>query len=643
MANELGRFAEIEPMQADPKPQFFTPLQLLVLYGSIAVLMLITRPYYGIWHDGILYTAQAVKLLYPENYSNDLFFMYGSQDNYTIFTNIYALFIDWFGLNTAAFVLVLTGQILWVLGAYILLKRLLKQPLNWIALASILVILSCYSYNHIFIVRENFVTPRLFAEGLILLSLAFLVTKQYILSGVSLLSGLLVHPLVGLTGLVLTYFWAAFQKPRQTLHLGLIATTLVITLGLFGISPVSDLFVSVDQEWFEITQARTAQLYTQSWGMKYWNTIILLMCFMLYAATRTDRRLGRITKATIAGTFFTLMVSLFASETLVSALLIQIQPWRFLWLTQFIALAGAAAILMRVIQKQESYIPATGFTAALFYLETIGGIVALLTYLYSLLAKHREHNTKIPMIVTLGLVTLGVAENAMLGWIYISKTISVQLAEISKDGLSIILNNYIVSASVILISFIAIIVSLSLKNRGKHWMAAITVYALFLFVISQWDMRTSVPLTYEDKGKQEAQLRSTIKPGETVYWTESPFMTWFMLHRSSYYSAPQTAGLIFNRNTAIEAKKRHININNLYRVQSNKSPLTKHSIMKNQAELSKIDIIKTCSDPDLDWLLLRAEFPESRMRYSIEPENNWNVYKCSDFRSETARDTENPK
>ena len=41
-----------------------------------------------------------------------------------------------------------------------------------------------------------------------------------------------------------------------------------------------------------------------------------------------------------------------------------------------------------------------------------------------------------------------------------------------------------------------------------------------------------------------------------IYWENNPTRSWFALGRSNYISRLQTAGIIFSRNTAIEAKRR---------------------------------------------------------------------------------------
>jgi hypothetical protein len=101
-------------MQTSEDSQSSAALRGLTLIIAVATLMIATRPYSGIWHDATLYTGQALRLLQPENFSADLFFLHSSQDDYTLFTNIYAYIIDLSGVEQAAITLLLIGQVLWL-------------------------------------------------------------------------------------------------------------------------------------------------------------------------------------------------------------------------------------------------------------------------------------------------------------------------------------------------------------------------------------------------------------------------------------------------------------------------------------------------------------------------------------------------
>src|SRR4051812_26774615 len=60
------------------------------LFGLLLLLNTLFRPYLGIHHDAMLYSGQVLSRLDPATYSDDLFFRYGSQDRFSIFSPLMA-------------------------------------------------------------------------------------------------------------------------------------------------------------------------------------------------------------------------------------------------------------------------------------------------------------------------------------------------------------------------------------------------------------------------------------------------------------------------------------------------------------------------------------------------------------------------
>ena len=85
-------------------------LATLALVAGMVAIWVFSHPYRGILHDGILYLAQALLRTRPETFSRDLFFAYGSQDSYTLFSTPYAFFIGLLGIGGAAKSLLLLAQ-----------------------------------------------------------------------------------------------------------------------------------------------------------------------------------------------------------------------------------------------------------------------------------------------------------------------------------------------------------------------------------------------------------------------------------------------------------------------------------------------------------------------------------------------------
>ena len=97
----------------------------------IAALWMATRPYVGIIHDSRFYSVQALGALLPGRFSDDLYFRYCSQDQFTLFTLVYEPALSILGLARAAMVLTIVGQLSWVVGLVYFAKgifRVSAQP-----------------------------------------------------------------------------------------------------------------------------------------------------------------------------------------------------------------------------------------------------------------------------------------------------------------------------------------------------------------------------------------------------------------------------------------------------------------------------------------------------------------------------------
>ncbi|MEI6070133.1 MAG: hypothetical protein WCP96_22615, partial [Methylococcaceae bacterium] len=83
------------------QPRFLLKSSCHKYVGMLALftLWLLSHPYSGLYHDARLYAVQGLYHLYPHIFENDLFFQYGSQDQYSIFSLLYAQTITLFGLN----------------------------------------------------------------------------------------------------------------------------------------------------------------------------------------------------------------------------------------------------------------------------------------------------------------------------------------------------------------------------------------------------------------------------------------------------------------------------------------------------------------------------------------------------------------
>lgn len=599
----------------------------LLFVMAIIALWICSRPYYGIWHDAILYTGQALHLLYPENFSSDLFFLYGSQDNYTLFTEFYALIISWLGIDNAALALSILGQGIWLTGVFYLTRKLLPYPVSWLAMGFIIGLLGYYSDYSIFMVGEAFTTPRPYAEGLSMIALACLLSKRYVLTGVLLIFAAVLHPLNALPALTFVFFWISQYKPRTAAVIASTSIIAIVAIALKGIPPANSLLLSIDHTWFDITNARSPHLYTSSWDTTYWNGLVVLVSLLGSMAFQTTGQLSAACRATFLTVTSGLLIAWVSSESLASLLLIQLQTWRSVWLAQIITVSAASWFIWQTLRGKGSPTLVLGFLASWLYIESIGGIIAVGVLIYSLLPERLITSLqKLPLIIIGGLVVLGGLEYIALQYVYYTITLPVLLSNLTLELTRPLLQTLLIGCLLFIVMWPA--------SQRARMVTGTIIAGVLIVTVMLWDKRSETSYWPEqDTDAQAVHLKELIKDGETVYWMgSSSAPAWFFLRRSSYYSGTQAAGAIFHRNTATEAYRRHILLSVLYQSTEGSDSIMHHGAPKELPELMEKDIQHVCTDPALDWLLLPEALPGSEMKFKWKDDRNWYLYQCSKFR-----------
>lgn len=85
------------------------------LFVLLLAINSVTRPYAGVTHDSRLYSVQVLNRVEAGAYADDLFFRYGSQDEYSLFSIVAAPVVYALGLTAGFFVLYLVSKSLLIL------------------------------------------------------------------------------------------------------------------------------------------------------------------------------------------------------------------------------------------------------------------------------------------------------------------------------------------------------------------------------------------------------------------------------------------------------------------------------------------------------------------------------------------------
>ncbi|WP_294958660.1 hypothetical protein [uncultured Fibrobacter sp.] len=202
------------------------------VYSAGLAFFFILFRYYGYYEDAGRYLLQVIHFLHSERFVNDVPFMFGNQDNFTVFSPLIAIFFKVFGVNHGGMVAVLLVELLWGLAAIALFVRWTRmwgRP-AWAlpAFIACLVVLTNKGYGSgaYFPIIDHILVARFAAEVFILLGLALFWHKKRYMSLVLFLLAAVIHPLMGGWGIPL---WLLYHFPRLRLPVAVVVLLAPLT------------------------------------------------------------------------------------------------------------------------------------------------------------------------------------------------------------------------------------------------------------------------------------------------------------------------------------------------------------------------------------------------------------------------------
>lgn len=229
--------------------------------------------YNGILVDAILYTLQAVHFVHPERFVDDVSFMYGNQDSFTIFSPLYVVCINIFGISKAAMLLCFLSHLLFAGSfSYLMYSWFNKFHCRKIFFPFLIFFFALYRFGELrtvfypFNFIEPYVVPRTFSVSLALFGLGcFFSNRKNAL--LFILLGVLFNPLMAGWALPL---WLFFYYPRFILPV--IACSALFPLTVFlGVGS----FDSFDSDWLSPASKNFYLMRFVPFGLFYfWGTIV---------------------------------------------------------------------------------------------------------------------------------------------------------------------------------------------------------------------------------------------------------------------------------------------------------------------------------------------------------------------------------
>lgn len=585
-----------------PRPSL-TPFAWTVGCG-VAAILIWTHPYAGIRHDGLLYSVQALRRLYPEGLGGDLYFRHGSQDAYTVFSPLYAALVRWLGLEAAAALIVVTSLAALCASALMLSRRLMPASLAGLSLLLFVLVPGEYGAQGLLSYVEDFVTPRPLAEALGLTGIALTLSNRARLALVPFLAAVVLHPLMALPTLLAAFLCRAGDwSPRQQFAAGVVVAkclAAILLLGAFGVMPC------IDPPWRAVLAWQSPYLFADGWTITDWSRAALVMASLattlqICGADRA-RRLAASAMAVGAGG---LILGCIATWLLPVAVLVQLQPWRWLWIAKAVAVLLAVPTAAELIGRGRTGYPVIALLALAWVTE--GDALSIAASLGALLV-----------------LMFGARVTPASGRIVLA-------AAATGFGIWVARHGFPVRPAVAVLVVVGWWSSLPERTQIARRAAAVIAASALVIVVAIAASRPAPP-NHDGAALALRDWSARIGPEQTVLFLGNPTAPWLVLHRRSYVSLSPG---VFSRATALELRARY----ERYR-EAMGSEVDWFHQGGWPAELGAptlVQLARVCALPDLDFIAGPLTLPvPSLASEATAPFNGLRLYDCRDVRRAAA-------
>lgn len=604
---------------------------------GLALLLWIHR-YVGINHDAILYLGQGLVQRWQEIFGQDLFFAHGSQDRYSIFPWLIGQALQWASPPR----LFLWGALLGLLGftatsAYALWRLLPVGPRFW-AWLGILTLPSVYGTVRLFSYGEKFLTPRPFSEALCLLAVAMLARQRLFAALACLAVAGILHPLQALAAAMIFWPWLVLHQ-RHWLHAVWLVLP-VLLLAQLGVPPFSGLFQPIDSTWLFNLYDATPQLFLSKWALVDISNLLLDACLLLYGARTLEPRFSRWCLAGLIGLVMGVLASAILVDLLHLVLPAALQLWRVHWLAHWFAIATFACLLYHDVHVRD--LPRILLlTLAVTFAWGDGNWVWCLFALLYLGWPHLLPALR-PTLRTACASVLA----ALVMWLLLDHVISQWQGFVNADFQ---LDSFPLDR--LLLAFPAIgfglplLLVLAWRTLGNHSRRLLVIIGLLPIVLvgaCRWDSRGATNRIFEGHVFQPNVFGTPIPTHAQVFWYPGSIMgPWLVLQRANYFSPGQTAGEIFSRNTAIDARERIEKLRPLIEQGLGCDQARLAGTYHRECAISPRNIRIACEPgvvPPPDFLVLPYQQPQAAIGIwnlvdpaGLQPDSKLFLYRCSDF------------
>jgi hypothetical protein len=610
-------------------------------YLSLALmpvtLWLALHGYHGLTGDAQIYAFQAIARLHPQ-LAVDLYLQYTSQDQFTLFSPLYAWCVGSSGLENAARLLTVVFTVWFLAAAWRFASSLTGRGSAWLAVASLLIVAGDYGGSGVFRILDPFLTARLPAEALTITALGCYVRGMKRLGLLLAFAALCIHPLMALPGLLLVVcLWLPVRVGVIGAIGGLVATLAIAAVAV-NLSAPWPILTVMDSPWLDVVRERSQFLFLQLWSMHDWDLNAQpFVSLGLTAIVTTDDRIRKLCATAALVGAAGLAVAFIGGLMGPVAILVQGQAWRWVWITVFV---GAALVPVTASQVWRD--------------ERCGPLCALL--LVSSWMLPRGGGTECAALAVVFWIArgqIGSRLGACLRWVSFAVGLAIVVWCMPKIWAVVLPSSsaYVpvgaaqLSALRVQAVLLSVLVWWGIRSDRAMWVPAFLSAMLVALSIFSFPAAFKQPSTLAAAAdiREFADWANAIPPTDTVLVAPSRDVgafVWFTLGRPNYLALDQSSGVVFSRATAIEVRRRsevmlplmdpNWKILTNLRIKSRGGP-------KNAAAawpLTAQSLIQVCADPQLGFVISPEKVGFDPLRHERAGAwKDWNLYDCRKVRS----------
>ena len=610
----------------------------------LVALWLLMRGYHGLSGDGQIYAFQALARIHPQ-LATDLYLQNTSQDQFTIFSPLYAWVIGNLGLAEAARLLTVLFTAWLFVAAWSFVCTIAGRDAAWLAAAFLLIVAGDYGGSGVFRLSEQFMTARLPAEALIVTALACHVQGRKRFALLLATGALFVHPLIALPGLL---FLLCMWLPCRVSVLGAIAGVLV-TLAMAGAATLLPadfrVLTVMDAAWLQVVRERSQFLFLPLWSTHDWNVNTQPFIYLAFTAMAVpDPRIRKLCLAAALVGASGLAVALIGSLIGPVAILVQGQAWRWMWISVLISVVLLPVTALQAWRNGKcgplcAILLVSGWTLA-----PVDG-TACASLAMALWVVRAHINARAALYLRWLSAALGIA---ILMWILTKSWTILRPPALPTGhiplGAAQIRDIFGLRISAVL----AVVLVWELTRTSLNlWVPAFL--CLLLAAVSIFTLPTAFKQSHTIASASDidefADWACAIPPTSTVLVVPAPDVgafVWFTLQRPNYLSVDQSAGVVFSRATALEVQRRSQVL--LPLMDPNWKILTSlHAGSENRRKqkatwpLTAQSLTQVCTDPALGFVISPKYVGFGPLRHEHAGAwKDWYLYDCRKVRSAPA-------